>query len=30
MVIPSAQSAVIGAVPTAAIGAASGTFNTVR
>ena len=30
MAIPSAQSAVIGAVPTAAIGAASGTFNTVR
>jgi EmrB/QacA subfamily drug resistance transporter len=30
MTIPSAQSAVIGAVPTAAIGAASGTFNTVR
>lgn len=30
MVIPSAQSAVIGAVPMAAIGAASGTFNTVR
>jgi MFS family permease len=30
MVIPSAQSAVIGAVPTEAIGTASGTFNTVR
>jgi EmrB/QacA subfamily drug resistance transporter len=30
MAIPSAQSAVIGAVPVAAIGAASGTFNTVR
>jgi EmrB/QacA subfamily drug resistance transporter len=30
MAIPSAQSAVIGAVPMAAIGAASGTFNTVR
>jgi hypothetical protein len=30
MVIPAAQSAVIGAVPMAAIGAASGTFNTVR
>lgn len=30
MVIPSAQSAVIGAVPMAAIGAASGTFNTAR
>jgi MFS family permease len=30
MAIPSAQSAVIGAVPTTAIGAASGTFNTVR
>lgn len=30
MVIPAAQSAVIGAVPRAAIGAASGTFNTVR
>ena len=30
MTIPAAQSAVIGAVPTAAIGAASGTFNTVR
>jgi EmrB/QacA subfamily drug resistance transporter len=30
MAIPSAQSAVIGAVPKAAIGAASGTFNTVR
>lgn len=30
MVIPAAQSAVIGAVPTAAIGAASGTFTTVR
>jgi hypothetical protein len=30
MTIPAAQSAVIGAVPMAAIGAASGTFNTVR
>lgn len=30
MAIPSAQSAVIGAVPMAAIGAASGTFYTVR
>jgi EmrB/QacA subfamily drug resistance transporter len=30
MTIPAAQSAVIGAVPAAAIGAASGTFNTVR
>lgn len=30
MTIPSAQSAVIGAVPMAAIGAASGTFNTFR
>ncbi len=30
MAIPSAQSAVIGAVPKAAIGAASGTFNTIR
>ncbi|GAB3976726.1 DHA2 family efflux MFS transporter permease subunit [Actinoallomurus acanthiterrae] len=30
MVIPSAQSAVIEAVPMAAIGAASGTFNTAR
>jgi len=30
MAIPSAQSAVIGAVPMAAIGAASGAFNTVR
>ncbi|MCW2916127.1 MAG: hypothetical protein JWN52_4195, partial [Actinomycetia bacterium] len=30
MAIPAAQSAVIGAVPMAAIGAASGTFNTVR
>ncbi|MFC5186891.1 MFS transporter [Actinomadura harenae] len=30
MAIPAAQSAVIGAVPPAAIGAASGTFNTVR
>jgi EmrB/QacA subfamily drug resistance transporter len=30
MTIPAAQSAVIAAVPTAAIGAASGTFNTVR
>jgi MFS family permease len=30
MAIPSAQSAVVGAVPMAAIGAASGTFNTVR
>jgi EmrB/QacA subfamily drug resistance transporter len=30
MVIPSAQSAVIGSVPMVAIGAASGTFNTAR
>jgi EmrB/QacA subfamily drug resistance transporter len=30
MTIPAAQSTVIGAVPMAAIGAASGTFNTVR
>ncbi|HEX3815155.1 MAG TPA: MFS transporter [Mycobacteriales bacterium] len=30
LTIPSAQSAVIGAVPMTAIGAASGTFNTVR
>ena len=30
MVIPAAQSAVIGAVPVAAIGTASGTFNTAR
>jgi MFS family permease len=30
MAIPSAQSAVIGAVPMRSIGAASGTFNTVR
>jgi EmrB/QacA subfamily drug resistance transporter len=30
MTIPSAQSAVMGAVPIAAIGTASGTFNTVR
>ena len=30
MVIPAAQSAVIGAGPMTAIGAASGTFNTVR
>jgi EmrB/QacA subfamily drug resistance transporter len=30
MTIPSAQSAVIGAVPMASIGTASGTFNTVR